>query len=148
MLISDILDTNQINYYLMVVGLIIVQEPVCLTNLEFWLTQGNFYTYMSIGLEGTVNGFGIFQLFDIAWVHQAIESHAVLIPFHLSTDPDIDKMRDGCLCQADKYPIPVFVICPNIHAYIRTYIHMHTPYTHANKCIHSVGMSQFCQQNF
>ena len=48
---------------------------------------------------------GILYMFDTALVYQAIGSHAMLMAFHPTTDPDIDSIRDGCLCQADRYPI-------------------------------------------
>ena len=44
---------------------------------------------------------GIFWLFNIAWVYQAIEGHAVCMAFHPSTDLGITDMRIRCLCQED-----------------------------------------------
>ena len=48
---------------------------------------------------------GIFWLFDIAWVYQAIKSHAVRMAFHPSTGPGITDMRIVCLCQGGLHGI-------------------------------------------
>ena len=41
----------------------------------------------------------IFWLFDLAWVYQAIQRHAMCMAFHSSTDPGMYDMTIGCLCQ-------------------------------------------------
>ena len=42
---------------------------------------------------------GIFRLSDVAWVYQAIESDAVCMVFHPSTDPGMDNIGIGCFYQ-------------------------------------------------
>ena len=42
---------------------------------------------------------GIFWLFDIAWVYQAIERHAMYMAFHSSTVLGMDYMKIECFCQ-------------------------------------------------
>ena len=56
----------------------------------------------------------------------------MLMAFHPSTDPRINDMRVGCLCQADRCPIPVFVIPTNILTYVhpRTHIYTYMNYAH------------------
>ena len=45
---------------------------------------------------------GIFRLFDVAWVYQAIESHAVCMVFHPSTDLGKDNIyRNWMLLPVD-----------------------------------------------
>ena len=66
---------------------------------------------------------GIFRLFDIAWVYQAIESHAMCMVFHPSTDPGMNNLRIGCFCQWTNILISYTCTC-NTHNYV--YIHIHT----------------------
>ena len=65
----------------------------------------------------------IFWLFDIAWVYQAIESHALYMAFNPSTDPGIDNIRIGCFFQWT-----IILISYYIHIYIPIFSYMH--YTH------------------
>ena len=64
---------------------------------------------------------GIFWLFDIAWVHQAIERHAMHMAFHPSTDPGIADMRIACLCQGG---LISYTGIRNIHIHTYVYIPM------------------------
>ena len=41
----------------------------------------------------------ILWLFDVGWVFQPIESHAVFMAFHPSTDPGMDNIRIKWFCQ-------------------------------------------------
>ena len=66
---------------------------------------------------------GIFWLFDVAWVYQAMESHAVYMAFHPSTDPDMDNIKIGCFYQCTNILISYTCTC-NTHYYV--YIHIHT----------------------
>ena len=66
---------------------------------------------------------GIFWLFDVALVYQAIESHAMCMAFHPSTDPGMDNIRIGCFCQWTNILISYTCIC-NTHMY--TFIYTHT----------------------
>ena len=96
-----------------------------------FLTWGKIVR-ISIGLESTSNGLEIFWLFNIAWVYQAIERHAMLMAFHPSTNLGIgDMISDAHARQTD-------ILYPYMHTYLhiriytctsKHYIHV---YTHTN----------------
>ena len=63
---------------------------------------------------------GIFRLFDLAWVYKAIESHAVCMVFHPSTDPGMDNIGIGCFYQWTNILISYICTC-NTHTYTFIY---------------------------
>ena len=67
---------------------------------------------------------GIFWLFDVAWVYQAIESHVVCLVFHPSTDPGMDNIRIGCFCQWTNNILISYACTCNTRMY--TFINTHT----------------------
>ena len=74
---------------------------------------------------------GIFWLFDVAWVYQAIESHDECMDFHPSTDLGMDNIRIGCFCEWTIMLISYTYIC-NINMY--TFIYTHT-YLYIPTCV-------------
>ena len=79
---------------------------------------------------------GIFWLFDVAWVYQAIESHTVCMVFHPSTDPGMDNIRIGCFCQWTNILLSLWTsilisytcICNTLmYTFIYTHIYLYIP---------------------
>ena len=63
---------------------------------------------------------GIFWLFDIAWIYEAIEGHVLCMAFHPSIDPGVDNIRIGCFCQWTTILIS-YTCTYNIHMYAFIY---------------------------
>ena len=63
---------------------------------------------------------GIFRLFDVAWVYPAIESHAVCMVFHPCTDLGMDNIGIGCFYQWTDILISYTCTC-NTHMYTFIY---------------------------
>ena len=71
---------------------------------------------------------GIFRLFDIAWVYQTIESHAVCIDFHPSTDLGMDNIGSRCFYQWTDILISYTYTCnTNMYTFIYTHTYLYIP---------------------
>ena len=65
---------------------------------------------------------GIFWLFNVAWVYQVTESHAVCMVFHPSIDPGMDNTRIGYFCQWTN-----ILISSHMYTFIYTHTYLYIP---------------------